>query len=604
MAETFRGRWQVTVVGKEAAYDQRFVITGSDASDGAHPGTMGYSVIVDGRGGWQIQIQHNDGTGWRDSLMRRTNRVVSGTSLRWTIESEDIPEREPKDWNDLVLQVKKVGPIIEVPVRPYAVEPRSLQMMPDGIFESALGRYFMGVRITNIWGEPFTPGQYVEITPQSRALLAAQGIQVIDAWTQAELQSFNQQLNGTGVIIGALSPFESKTIYFKLDCTGAMPHKPAVEFICLEPNPMPDPDSPARKASHRIYVTRSYIDPVTHEMVAEAPEGKLRMALRSAIVDTITGKKGRRRRPKPSTPTPSIDELQSLLKELLAGRRIDPCRLRKVLQCYCECRELFGEKDDPTKPKDGRFEYDPFLVLPTKFTYTVQTPPYEGTYGPLPFQDPWWKDLLLIIALVLLVAGMISEGADLAYQDEDLIIGSLEDWERHHIDAALTKLNDHRTFPSPFLQYLDAQSGEVSTVPVEPKGAPTLGGVISIINPVVMTKQEIKEIIKFGTRDDKRVFKSGARTGLTHALIDGLDQFIRDDDGTVFAIDQVRFTRDPENDMPISREGDSGSVWIHKNSLKLVALHHSGDEDENANYAWGSLIEDIVSRLGISFQRR
>ena len=86
MAETFRGRWRIVVTGKEAGFDQRFTISGSDTSDGSHPGTVGYSVIVDGRRGWQIQIQHNDGTGWADSLIRRTNRIVSGTSLRWTIE--------------------------------------------------------------------------------------------------------------------------------------------------------------------------------------------------------------------------------------------------------------------------------------------------------------------------------------------------------------------------------------------------------------------------------------------------------------------------------------------------------------------------------------
>ena len=66
-------------------------------------------------------------------------------------------------------------------------------------------------------------------------------------------------------------------------------------------------------------------------------------------------------------------------------------------------------------------------------------------------------------------------------QDEDnqfyvyLIVGSLEDWQQHDIDAAITKLNGNRTPPTPFLQYLDAQNGEVSTIPIEPIGAPTLG---------------------------------------------------------------------------------------------------------------------------------
>jgi len=73
MTETFRGRWKITVIGKEAGFDQRFVITGSDASDGDYTDTIGSSVIVDGNASWQIQIQHNDGSGWTDSLMRRTN---------------------------------------------------------------------------------------------------------------------------------------------------------------------------------------------------------------------------------------------------------------------------------------------------------------------------------------------------------------------------------------------------------------------------------------------------------------------------------------------------------------------------------------------------
>ncbi|MFW9801794.1 MAG: hypothetical protein ACFFFC_04040 [Candidatus Thorarchaeota archaeon] len=599
MAETFRGRWRITVKGRQASFDQRFVITGSDTSDGTYPGVVGSpEIIVDGAAGWQVQIQHNDGSGWKDSLMRQANQVVNGASLQLDIESEDWTDM---DWTDLVLAMEKVGPIITIPIRPYAIETISLQMMPDGIFESALGGYFMGVRVMNIWGKPFKEGQYIEVTRQSRVLLAAQNIRIIDTWSQAELQSFNQQLYETGVVIGALEPFQSRTIYFKIDCGGAMPHKPTVEFVCREPNPMPDPDSSRRKASYTIYVTRSYIDPVNHEMVAEAPEGRIRMALREAIVDTISARKGRRRRKKPPAPTQATGELQSILKKLKTGRFQDLCQLHKLLHCYCNCLDLLRVDDDPTKPKDPRFEYDPFLVLPTKFTYTLQCTPYEGVHSPLPFQDPWWKVLLLVIAIVLLIAGMISEGADLAYQDEDLIIGSLEEWQRHDIDAALTRLNDHRTLPIPFLQYLDAQNGEVSTIPVEPVGAPTLGGVVSLPGEV-MTKQEIIDILAFGTRDDKRVFKTGARTGLTHALIDGLSPWSdARDDGTMFTIDQVHFARDPDNNMPISRKGDSGSVWIHKNSMKLVALNHSGSKDESGNSAWGSLIEDIVSKLGIRF---
>jgi hypothetical protein len=605
MPETFRGRWRVTVTGREAGFDQRVVISGSTNADGPHPGVVGHSFVVEGRAPWELRIEHNDGTAWSDSLVRRVGRVRSGVTLRWTIESEDVPESDPKDWNDLVLSVATDGPIIEIPVRPYAIEPQSLQMMPDGIFESALGRYFMGVQVANIWGEAFVPGQYVDVSAHGRAVLAAQGVQVEDAWTSAELQTLGQTLHGTGVVIGALAPFDSTTVYFKITCAGARPNKPTVELACLEPATMPDPTSPRRKAFRSIFVSRSYVDPVTHEMVAEAPEGRVRLALREAIVDTNMGRKGRRRRPVtrggPSRPLPTTEELRGLLQQLLRGRPVDVCTIRRVLECYCEGREVLDGKDDPRQPGDRRFVYDPFLVLPTKFSYTVQGTPFVGQFGPLPFQDPWWKVLLAIAALVLLVAGMISEGADLAYHDEDLVIGSLEEWQQNDLDAALTKLNGSRSLPGPLLQYLDAQSGEVSTVPFEPVGAPALGGDISIPIPGFMTRAEIDAALASGDREQRRVIKSGARTGLTHALMSGFTTFTRDDDGTVFSIDQLRFVRDPDNDMPINRKGDSGSVWIHKQTLKLVALHHSGSADESGDAGFGSLIEDIVTRMGITF---
>jgi hypothetical protein len=61
-----------------------------------------------------------------------------------------------------------------------------------------------------------------------------------------------------------------------------------------------------------------------------------------------------------------------------------------------------------------------------------------------------------------------------------------------------------------------------------------------------MSKDEIKNILLSGTRDDKRVFKSGARTGLTHALIDDLSPWSepRPDDGTRFTIVLYRRIRD------------------------------------------------------------
>lgn len=53
-----------------------------------------------------------------------------------------------------------------------------------------------------------------------------------------------------------------------------------------------------------------------------------------------------------------------------------------------------GEKD-PCNPEKTK----PFIVLPTDVTYDwVPNPPYEGIRGPFPYNDPWWKIALGILA--------------------------------------------------------------------------------------------------------------------------------------------------------------------------------------------------------------
>ncbi|MBT2419295.1 hypothetical protein J7F01_32495 [Streptomyces sp. ISL-22] len=64
-------------------------------------------------------------------------------------------------------------------------------------------------------------------------------------------------------------------------------------------------------------------------------------------------------------------------------------------------------------------------------------------------------------------------------------------------------------------------------------------------------------------------------------------------------IDQLVLETDPAFGEPVSREGDSGSVWVHSASLRPIALHHSGNvNDDNGGIA--SLLEDVQARLGIT----
>ena len=129
--------------------------------------------------------------------------------------------------------------MLEIPYRPWAVRPQDLHEMPDGIFETMLGSYYMGVRVINRWGRPFTGDHVLDITPQSRAQLAMRGIQVIDAWSGPELDALGQVQKATGMVLGPLVPGAARTVYFKVDVSGAPPRKHEVEFVCRNVTGMP-----------------------------------------------------------------------------------------------------------------------------------------------------------------------------------------------------------------------------------------------------------------------------------------------------------------------------------------------------------------------------
>ena len=55
-----------------------------------------------------------------------------------------------------------------------------------------------------------------------------------------------------------------------------------------------------------------------------------------------------------------------------------------------------------------RDEQDSFVALFKDVTYEwVPTPPYEGTRGPFPYEDPWWKIALAILAALILLGALL-----------------------------------------------------------------------------------------------------------------------------------------------------------------------------------------------------
>lgn len=590
------GRWQMEVTKAIHTWENRFVVDGATSGSGTYPPTVGLDVTADGSA-WQLRGEYRESASesWKPSAMI-IKTGLERVDIKATIGSEDPLPTE--DYEDIEWEANYLGgTMLEIPYRPYAVRTDDLFQMPDGLFETTLGVYYMGVRIINRWGLPFTNANVLDITPNSRAELAMRGIQVIDSWSQAELATLGQTLIGTGIVLGPMVPGEARTVYFKVDVSSASPRKHEVEFVCRNMSGMADPNHTARRIAKQIFVSSTRIDSESGEIVADVQEGTLRFKLKEIAIDQKGGRAARRNCTPPAKTRPereTLEKLRGTLQALLDGKPIDPCIIQQILACYCSHGPGGGgggDRPDPRTPFDGRFCYDPFFAFPTKFSYTI-TPrePFAGQYGPIPYDDPWWKCLLLIIAVILLIAAALSEAADVAYQDEDLVIGTLGITQQNDVDAAVCVLDTDRALA--FLQTLDAQSDEDLQNAVV-----ALDGNIDLVGPV-MTRAELDTImITFPAGDPQRqIHKSGARTGLTHGIMTGFAPIGHPE--ATWSIDQLLIARDPVFSEPVSRGGDSGSIWVHTATLRPVALHHSGDDADTFGRA--SLLEDVQAALNIT----
>jgi hypothetical protein len=645
----FEGDWRISVTSKEAGFDQRVLIANVTEGTVVVPGTPGASRTVHGVGtaAWQLRIQHDDGSGWQDSWLQPGSKSIVGSQIFQGVGSEDIttPESD-RDFNDLVIRLDKVG-MVDLPTRPSAIRPTAMQMMPDGIFETVLGRYFLAVTVRNIWSVPWPAQASVGLTARCRNWLAAAGIVVVDAWAPSDLDVVAQEMVGAQVRVGALGPWQTRVVYFKVDVSAARPDKHTVEVEVTEPV-MPDPDHPNRRASGSIFVTRTTFDPDESVFVSECDRGRLTAAVRELTVDFHTFKMavGRARelfRPgEDGTPgggapggggpcaggVADIDRLRRGLQAFLAGREVDLCELIRLLQCVCAC--------DGTGPGDlgGPWAGEgatglEFVAFPTAVDYRVDyNASWAGQHGPIPFDDPWWKVLLVIVAIILTVA---SAAADLANRSDDVVIGSTEralfnpfdtqaeadaalaaDPEFATLDVALVLLNGNRSLTPALFSYLDAASGELNTTPVV-----SLDGRVDTAG-TFLTNAQIEQIVQDlvdrpddpAAKEAARLWKSGARTGVTYAVLKDVipvrnrceshdPDECDDEENIVYFTNQLMIGEDPDEPMGVSDSGDSGSLWLQRGTNAVVGLNHAGSRETNT--ATANRIQDVLEQLAIRF---
>jgi hypothetical protein len=107
---TYSGQWQITVISKGSAWDQRVVVTGAATGGRFIAGVPGASQLVDGDV-WDLTIEHNDGTGWAENetvLPDPTQRVRG--EIRQVLRSKDRHAPGRSDPSDLVIRLDRVDP--------------------------------------------------------------------------------------------------------------------------------------------------------------------------------------------------------------------------------------------------------------------------------------------------------------------------------------------------------------------------------------------------------------------------------------------------------------------------------------------------------------
>lgn len=236
---------------------------------------------------------------------------------------------------------------IDILNRPFATEIITGLMLPDGIFETSFGRQRINAQFKNTGASTANNAKiYIESVSNP-------GI-VITPFTY---------------LVGNLAGQATRVLSWMADFTAAPPGKHFVSFIVEDA-------SGHHRIIKRIFVTKVQFDPVTKTFTALTPEGVF----------------------------------QVIFKDLV-GPKLSPCCSKKRPgDNNYKSGNIFNNIGQFFNGQDPEYQYCIRGYLPHELEGTLTpVPPYPGQYGDLPFQDPWWKIILCIIAVLLLIGAAIAE---------------------------------------------------------------------------------------------------------------------------------------------------------------------------------------------------
>ena len=242
---------------------------------------------------------------------------------------------------------------ITVQNRPFSTDLITGLMLPDGIFEATLGTQNINAHFTNV-GAATVTGSQVYIESVSHPGL------VITPKTH---------------YLGSLAGSASRVLSWHADFSAVPAGTHHISFIV-------EGASSRIRVIKKIFVTKVQFDAGTKTFRAETPEGLLEVRLFDLIepVNRTCCKSKRKGGPRNDTLSTDANELINHFSKLFRGH--DPNFV------FCP----------------------PGYLLRNLEAVLTPSPSFSGQYGDLPFEDPWWKVLLAIIAVILLIAAAIVEG--------------------------------------------------------------------------------------------------------------------------------------------------------------------------------------------------